>query len=101
MNNLKCPKCGSESVRLRPIATRTCGGIGAITGCLRAVTAARTGIAIGTAFMPGPGTIIGGLTGALTGLLTGALGGAAVGHAIDRKIVQSFHCNQCGYDFAA
>ena len=96
-----CPNCGSQNVRLKPIATRACGGIGAVTGGIAAAKGGATGAAIGTAICPGVGTAIGGIAGIVGGFLTGALSGAAVGRAIDRKIVQSFHCNQCGCDFAA
>ena len=101
MSNTSCPNCGSENVRLKPIATRACGGIGAVTGGIAAAKAGTAGAAIGTAICPGVGTAIGGLAGILGGFMTGALGGASVGHAIDRKIVQSYHCNNCGHEFAA
>ena len=101
MRNLKCPSCGSSDVKLRPIATRACGGVGAITGGITAATtASTTGAAIGTAICPGIGTAIGGIGGFLTGLVSGALSGAAVGRAIDRTIVQSYRCNNCGHQFA-
>ena len=101
MQRTICPNCGSANVRLRPIATRTCGGIGAVTGGIAAAKAGMAGAEIGKALMPHVGGIIGGFTGFMTGLLTGALSGAAVGHAIDRRIIQAYHCNDCGHDFAA
>ena len=101
MQRTICPNCASANVRLKPIATRTCGGIGAITGLLTAAKAGSEGADIGRNLLPRFGAAIGGAAGFLTGLLTGALSGAAVGHAIDRKIIQAYHCNDCGHDFAA
>ena len=101
MQRTTCPNCGSVNVRLKPIATRTCGGIGAVTGLLTAAKASVKGADIGRNFLPPFGTAIGGVAGFLTGMLTGALSGAAVGHAIDRKIIQAYKCNDCGHDFAA
>ena len=96
-----CPNCHSANVHIKPIATRTCSGIGAVTGGIAAVKAGTAGAAIGTALMPGVGTAIGGLAGIVGGFLTGALGGAAIGKTIDRRIIQSYKCDNCGYDFAA
>ena len=101
MNEPSCPNCGSPNVRLKPIATRTCGGVGAVTGGIAAAKAGTAGAAIGSAVMPGVGTAIGGLAGIVAGLFTGALSGAAVGRTIDRRIIQSYRCGNCGYDFAA
>ena len=101
MNDTSCPRCGSANVRLKPIATRACSGVGAVTGGLSAMSVGTAGAALGTALMPGAGTVIGGVTGFLTGLLGGALSGATVGQVIDRRIIQAYICNDCGHRFAA
>ena len=99
--NTTCPNCGSANVHIKPIATRTCGGIGAVTCSLAAAKAGTCGAAIGTALCPGVGTLLGGLSGIVAGFCAGALSGAAVGKTIDRRIIQSYRCDNCGHQFAA
>ena len=67
--NTTCPNCGSANVHIKPIATRTCGGIGAVTCSLAAAKAGTCGAAIGTALCPGVGTLLGGLSGIVYDLI--------------------------------
>ena len=101
MNERICPKCGAANVHLRPFATRACGGIGALSGLATAAKAGTAGAALGSVIMPVIGTAIGGVTGTVAGFFVGALSGASIGHAIDRKIIQAYHCDSCGHNFAA
>lgn len=106
MTSLVCPNCGSEHIRIKNIAKKTGGAIGAVaggaSGIAGAMSGARLGLLVGAAAGP-VGAFAGSLAGAaLGGIFGAAVGcevGVTVGGMVDDHLLENYICITCGHSF--
>lgn len=105
--SVKCPRCNSEHVETRDLASKACGAVGAAAGAAAGVAGALNGAKLGAraGVVAGPagaavGTVIGAIIGGLFGAAAGASVGAKVGRVIDEKLLNNHHCLICDYTFS-
>ena len=97
-----CPQCGKPATLMKKTSKATTAVGATVGGCSAiALTSAATAkcALIGTAIMPGVGTLVGGVLGFLTGAAAGAVAGNTVGKLIDENVICFYHCEHCGHDF--
>ncbi|HGU5934330.1 TPA: hypothetical protein ACM98N_000360 [Yersinia enterocolitica] len=99
-NEMHCPNCGSQNIRLRHVGKKTGGVIGATAGGLAGIEGASAGALIGS-FIPVVGTIAGGLIGFLSGACAGAVAGSLAGEQLDGTVFDEYSCTQCEHIFNA
>jgi hypothetical protein len=104
----QCPNCRSIRIGTNNYGKKTAGVIGASAGTYGGYAAATAGAQAGAALgiVAGPvGAAVGGISGALIGALlggaTGASAGVMLGDALDKRVLDNYHCLECGYSFSA
>ncbi len=104
---LICPKCHFEDHRQKNLGRRVGGTIGAIAGAASGaagiLSAARLGLVVGAPTGP-VGAILTAIASAtLRGIIGATLGcevGSALGGLLDRQVLESNACRNCGHSFA-
>ena len=108
MTSLICPNCGSEQIRIKNIAKKAGGAIGAVaggaSGIAGAMSGARLGFLVGAAVGP-VGAFAGSLAGAALGCILGAAVGCevglTVGGMVDDHLLDNYECLSCGHAFGS
>ena len=102
---MQCTKCGSSKVEKRNLGAKIGGGLGAIAGGLGALVSNNIIEASSNVFLlviP-VGDTISEISKAIIGFLSGAAGGAAsggvAGVVLDKYVLDSYKCNDCGHTF--
>jgi DNA-directed RNA polymerase subunit RPC12/RpoP len=103
----QCPNCQSTRIGKNNYGKKTAGVIGASAGTYGGYAAATAGAQAGAAMgiVAGPvGAAVGGIGGALIGALlggaTGASAGVILGDVLDDRVLDNYHCLECGYSFS-
>lgn len=102
---MECTKCGSSRVEKRNLGAKIGGGLGALAGGLGALVSNNIIEASSNVFLlviP-VGDTISEISKAIIGFLSGAAGGAAsggvAGVVLDKYVLDSYKCNDCGHTF--
>lgn len=108
MTSLICPNCGSDHIRIKNIAKKAGGAIGAVAGGASGIAGAMSGARLGflVGAMAGPvGAFAGSLAGAaLGGIFGAAVGcevGVTVGGMVDDYLLENYACIACGHSFGS
>ncbi|WP_375233939.1 hypothetical protein, partial [Pseudomonas savastanoi] len=104
---IQCPSCQSASVMTKDIAKKIGALIGTVGGAAQRVTGAMAGVEVGAivGIVAGPpGVAVGGIAGAilggLAGAATGCIAGAKLGEIVDERVLDNYHCLDCGLSFS-
>jgi hypothetical protein len=103
----QCPNCQSTRIGKNNYGKKAAGVVGASAGAYGGYVAAAAGARAGAALgiVAGPvGATVGGIGGAVIGALlggaTGASAGVILGDVLDDRVLDNYHCLECGYSFS-